>query len=165
MAQDLHVVGGNALALFFLLLELAGVQMDAPRTGNLFHAALNVEAAGLEMLRHLALQASQAFPRVDSVGVEPTVRRDRDVQEVHVRRLFVHVDHGGDDILLPYETGKEVAALFKEATLFFWGQTGKERQIRCDNQAAENNRVFTHGFGQIERVDTGLHGAGVITHF
>jgi len=35
MAQGFHVVGGDALALFLLLSELAGVQVDTPRIGNL----------------------------------------------------------------------------------------------------------------------------------
>ena len=62
MTQNFHVVGGDTLALFLLLLELAGVQMDTPSAGYLLHASLNAEAAGLKMLRHFALQAAQAFP-------------------------------------------------------------------------------------------------------
>ena len=94
--------------------------MDATSAGYLLHASLNAEAAGLEMLRHLTLQAAQAFSRVDSVGIEPPVRRDRNVQEVHMRRLFVHVDHGRNDILSPHKAGENVAALLEKAPLFLW---------------------------------------------
>ena len=58
MAQNFHIIGGDALALFFLLLELAGVQMDAPRAGYLLHSALNLESAFLEVFGHFALQAA-----------------------------------------------------------------------------------------------------------
>ena len=82
-----------------------------------------------------------------------------------MRRLFVHVDHGGDDVLTPHEAGEEFAALLEKAPLFFWWQTGEERQVGSHNQAAEHDGVFAHGLGQIERLDSVLHGTGVVAHF
>ena len=80
---------------------------------------MDVESTFLEVVGQFALQAAQAFPRVDGVGVEPPVRRHRNVQEVHMRRFLIHVDHGGDDVLASHESGEEVAALLEEAPLFF----------------------------------------------
>ena len=105
----------------FDALEAAGHKRES------FYAALDAKAARLEVRGHLALQAAQAFPRVDGVGVEPPIRRDWDVQEVHVRCLFIHVNHGGNDVLLPHEAGEEVAALLEESPLFLWWQTSEER--------------------------------------
>jgi len=75
------------------------------------------------------------------------------------------VNHGGNDVLAPHEAGEKVAALLEESPLFLRWQTREERQVGCDNQAAEDNSIFAYCLGQIESLDSGLNRSGIVAQF
>ena len=98
-----------------LLFELPCVQMPFLRSRLLFDAALQIETTALQMPGQLGLQLFQTFPRIDFIRVQPIIRRHRNMQEVHMRRFFIHVNHCGYDVFRADKLCQERLAFLKKA--------------------------------------------------
>ena len=130
--------------------------------GRLLHAAFNGETPALQMGGKLGLQLSQTLPGIDFVGVETSVRRHRYMQEVHVRRLFIHVNHCGNDILRAHKIREKGFALFKEASGVLRGKFLEKCAVRCDDKPAHAHGVLSHGLDQQKVVNAILNGLCVV---
>ena len=131
-------------------------------TGCLFHAALNGEAPALQMGGKPGLQFPQTLTGIDFIGVEPPVRRHRHMKEVHVRRLFIHVNHCGNDILRAHKLREKGFALLKETPCFLRREAIKKRLVRGDDKPAHAHGVLSHGLDQQEIVNAVLNGLGIV---
>ena len=99
------------------------------RTGLLLDAALNVETPALQIEGQVSLQFFQTGAGIDAVGAESSVRRHRHMKEVHVRRLFIHVNHCGNDILRAHKLREKGFALLKETPCFLRREAIKKRLV------------------------------------
>ena len=99
---------------FLLLLELSRVQMLFRRSRLLFNAALQAESLALQIGWKLGLQFFETFPRIDFVRVQASIRRNRDMQKMHVRRFLVHVDFCGNDVFRAHKLRKELFAFLEK---------------------------------------------------
>ena len=86
------------------------------RSRRLLNAALKVKAFALQIAGQFGLQGFQAFPRVDFIGVQSSIRRDRNMDKVHVRRFFIQMHHCGDEIFLPHKFRQKGFAFLEEAS-------------------------------------------------
>lgn len=131
-------------------------------TRCLFHAALNDEAPALQIGGKLGLQFPQTLAGINFVGVEPPIRRHRYMKKVHVRRLFIHVDHCGNDILRAHKLREKGFALLKETPCFLRREPVKKRLVRSDDKPAHAYGVLSYGFDQQEVVNTILNAFGIV---
>ena len=89
-------------------------------TGRLLHASFNGKTSALQIGGKFGLQFSQTLTRINFVGVESPVLRDRHMEKVHMRRLFIHVNHCGNDILRAHKFREKGFALLKKSSVFSW---------------------------------------------
>ena len=107
---------------FLLLLELSRIQMLFRGTGLLLHAALDIEATALQIGGQLGLQPFQTGTGINAVGAEFPVRRDRHMKKVHVRRFFIHMHHGQDDVFLADKIREVGCGFLKKRLVSFCGR-------------------------------------------
>ena len=84
------------------------------------------------------------------------------MKEVHVRRLFIHVNHGGNDILRAHKFREKGFALLKETPCFLRRESIKKRLVRGDDKPAHAHGVLSHGLDQQEVVNTVLNDFGIV---
>ena len=84
------------------------------------------------------------------------------MKEVHVRRLFIHMNHRGDDIFLADKIGEIGCGFLEKSSGFIFADTGKKRLVRTDNQAAQMHGVLAHGLDHEQVVNAILDGLRVI---
>lgn len=68
----------------------------------------------------LDLQFFQTFPRIDCFRAQSAFPRDRNMQKMHVRRFFIHVNHYGNDIFRADEFREERFAFLEKPSSFLW---------------------------------------------
>lgn len=95
----------------------------------LLHTALNIETPILQIGGKFRLQCPQTLVGIDFVGVERPVRRHRHMEEVHMRRFLIHVNHGGNDVLRTYEICKKGFVLFKKMQGILWGKMQEKSSV------------------------------------
>ena len=84
------------------------------------------------------------------------------MKEVHVRRLFIHVNHCGNDILRAHKLREKGFAFLKETPCFLRRETIKKRLVRGDDKPAHAHGVLSHGLDQQKLVNTVLNGFGIV---
>ena len=84
------------------------------------------------------------------------------MKEVHVRRLFIHVNHCGNDILHAHKLREKGFALLKETPCFLRRETIKKRLVRGDDKPAHAHGVLSHGLDQQKLVNAILNGLGIV---
>ena len=67
-----------------------------------------------------------------------------------MRRGFVHVDYGGNNILLTVSVRKETGAIRKEFFLFMRRQTFEKLSVRTHNKRTHQNCVLANFRRQVE---------------
>ena len=79
-----------------------------------------------------------------------------------MRRLFIHMNHRGDDIFLADKLGEVRCGFLEKASGFLLAHAGKERFVRTDNQAAHVNRIFSDSLAHEQVVNAVLDGLRVV---
>ena len=84
------------------------------------------------------------------------------MKEMHVRCLFIHMNHGGNDILRAHKLREKGFALLKETPCFLRCEAIKKRLVRGDDKPAHAHGVLSHGLDQQKRVNAVLNGFGIV---
>ena len=147
---------------------LAGVQRIRIREQIKDHFCLLVQIAGLleyslqlrvlrdHMLPVPILPRGQAFPVPDDVLCrEPSVLRDWDEREVHVRRLFIHVYHGRNDAIFSQLVFQKIHRMLEEGPDFCHIHTPEKSMARGDQRLHDPHAVAADP-GAIVLLDQGL---------
>ena len=84
------------------------------------------------------------------------------MEKVHMRRLFIHVNHCGNDILRPYKLGEKGFALLKESPGVLWRKALKKGAVGGNDKPAHAHGVLSHCFGQLKSVNAALNGLSIV---
>ena len=131
-------------------------------TGRLLHASFNGKTPTLQIGGKFGLQFSQTLTRINFVGVESPVLCDRHMEKVHMRPLFIHVNHCGNDILRAHKLRKKGFALLKESPGVLWRKALKKGAAGGNDKPAHTHGVLSHCFGQLKSVNAALNGLGIV---
>ncbi len=146
---------------FLLLLVLICIKMFFGRSLLPLHASLNLEAAFLQMLWQFVLQFFERGFCVNIFGAQSAIWRNRHMQEVHMRRFFIHVHHCRDDIFLAYKFREILCRFLKKAPGFIGVEFVKKFLVRTDNQPAHMHSVLTHRLDHEQIVNSILDSLGI----
>ena len=83
------------------------------------------------------------------------------MEEVHVRRFFVHVHHCGDDVFLADKICEIGCGFLEKASGFIGIEFVKKFFVRTDNQAAHMNRIFSDSLNHEQVVNAIFNGFGI----
>ena len=84
------------------------------------------------------------------------------MKKVHVRRLFIHVHHRGNDIFRSHKIREKGFAFLKETPDFFWRKAFEKSAVRRDDKPAHMHGILSDSLDQPQIVNAPLDGLRVI---
>ena len=133
---------------FFLLGQMRHL-LEEPRRDMVasgFAGALTALKFGVfsdHVLPVIVLPGDKLLPVAnDLFGSQPAVVCQRNECNVHMRRLFIHVDDGRDETVFPLALLEKVKRMFKEGADFPFRLALKEFRTSCNQCLNKANAVF-----------------------